>query len=233
MRIRKANERGHADLGWLSSYHSFSFGEYYDPAHMGFGPLRVINDDTVAAGAEFPAHPHADMEIISYVLEGALQHKDSTGGGSIIRPGEVQRMSAGSGIRHSEFNASQSDPVHFLQIWIMPDKRGIAPGYEQKRFSPDEKTGKLRLVVSPDGRDGSLTLQQDAYVHSSLLGNAQSVSHVLSPGRIGWVQMAAGAAQINGQRLNPGDGAAIDQAGELAISGLSEEAELLLFDMAA
>ncbi|MGE3245928.1 MAG: pirin family protein [Beijerinckiaceae bacterium] len=233
MKIRRAKDRGHANFGWLDSWHSFSFGEYRDPAHMGFGPLRVINDDTVAPGAGFPAHPHADMEIVSYVLQGALQHKDSTGGGSIIRPGEVQRMSAGTGIRHSEFNASDSEPVHFLQIWIVPDTRGIAPGYEQKNFPDAEKRGKLRLVASRDGRDGSLTLQQDADMYASLLPDGARVRHDAKQGRKVWLQVALGAVRVNGDMLEAGDGAAIDAAGALDIEGASAEAEIVLFDMAA
>lgn len=233
MKIRKADERGHADFGWLSSYHSFSFGDYHDPEYMGLGPLRVINDDTVVPGAGFPTHPHRDMEIISYVLEGALQHKDSTGGGSIIRPGEVQRMSAGTGIRHSEFNASEIDPVHFLQIWIIPDRSGIAPGYEQKEFPTIEKQGRLRLVVSPDGSDGSLVVHQDARVYAGLLTDKDEVSHELKPGRAGWLQVAQGALVLNGQELGAGDGAAIESAGPLTIRGASQNAEILLFDLAA
>lgn len=233
MKIRKANERGHANFGWLDSWHTFSFGEYFDPAHMGFGPLRVINDDTVAPGAGFPTHPHADMEIVSYVLDGALQHKDSTGGGSVIRPGEVQRMSAGTGIRHSEFNASNSDPVHFLQIWIIPDTKGIAPGYEQKVFADAEKRGNLRLVASGDGREGSVSVRQDINLYASVLGDSDSVNYDLPAGRIAWLQVARGTAHLNGQTLNAGDGAAIDAADKLVINGTSDEAEILLFDMAA
>ena len=233
MKIRKASERGHADFDWLSSYHSFSFGEYRDPAHMGFGPLRVINDDTVAPGAGFPTHPHADMEIISYVLDGALQHRDSTGGGSIIRPGEVQRMSAGTGIRHSEFNASQSDPVHFLQIWVLPERRGIAPGYEQKAFDPAGMRGRMRLVASRDGADGSLVLHQDAKLYAGRMAPGDSTAHILDAGRLAWLQVARGSIVLNGQQLAAGDGAAIDAAGELTVAGASGDAEILLFDMAA
>jgi len=230
--LRKAEERGRANFGWLDSRHSFSFGHYHDPAHMGFGPLRVINDDRVAPGAGFPTHPHADMEIISYVLEGALAHKDSLGTGSVIRPGDVQRMSAGSGIRHSEFNASKSEPAHFLQIWILPERRGLEPGYEQKTFAEEEKRGKLRLVGSRDGRDGSVTIHRDVDLYASLLDDAQSVTHTLKSGRLAWVQVARGTAKLNGEQLYPGDGVAIQQPGTIDITGTSDEAEVLLFDMA-
>ena len=230
--IRKAEERGRADFGWLDSRHTFSFGHYHDPAHMGFGPLRVINDDRVVAGAGFPTHPHADMEIISYVLEGALAHEDSIGTGSVIRPGEVQRMSAGTGIRHSEFNASKSEPVHFLQIWIIPQTQGLAPSYEQKTFPDVEKRGKLRLVGSRDGREGSVTIHRDVDLYAALLEDGESVRHALAPGRIGWLQVARGTVTLDGEQLRPGDGAAID-GGAVAIAGTSDDAEILLFDMAA
>lgn len=233
MKIRKGNERGHADFGWLNSRHSFSFGEYHDPAHMGFGPLRVINEDRVAPGSGFPTHPHSDMEILSYVLDGALEHRDSIGTGSVIRPGEVQRMSAGTGIRHSEFNASQTDPVHFLQIWIMPQKRGIAPGYEQKAFPAAEKRNAMRLVASQDGREGSVTVHQDANMYASRLDGDATLSHDLSPGRRAWVQVAQGAVMLNGVALEAGDGAAIDTAGVIELAGAGEGGEVLLFDMAA
>jgi len=229
--LRKAEERGRANFGWLDSRHSFSFGHYQDPAHMGFGPLRVINDDRVAPGAGFPTHPHADMEIISYVLEGALAHKDSLGTGSVIRPGDVQRMSAGTGIRHSEFNASKSDPAHFLQIWILPERKGLKPGYEQKTFSDAEKRNKLRLVGSRDGRDGSVTIHRDVDLYASLLDDAQSVTHALKSGRLAWVQVARGTAKLNGEQLYPGDGVAIEERGTIDITGTSDEAEVLLFDM--
>jgi redox-sensitive bicupin YhaK (pirin superfamily) len=232
MTIRKAEERGRADFGWLDSRHSFSFGHYYDPAHMGYGPLRVINDDRVVAGAGFPTHPHADMEIISYVLDGALAHKDSIGTGSTIRPGEVQRMSAGTGIRHSEFNASKTDPVHFLQIWIIPEADGLEPGYEQKAFAETEKRGRLRLVGSRDGRDGSVTIHRDVDLYATLLEDGESVRHTLAPGRIGWVQVARGTATLNGEQLRPGDGVALAQGESLTATGTSD-AELLVFDMAA
>ena len=231
--LRKAEERGRANFGWLDSRHSFSFGHYYDENHMGFGPLRVINDDRVAGGGGFPTHPHGDMEIVSYVLEGALAHKDSIGTGSVIRPGDVQRMSAGSGIRHSEFNASKTDPVHFLQIWIVPERPGLEPGYEQKTFTPEEKRNRLRLVGSRDGRDGSVTIHQDVDFYATLLGDGASVSHTLKGGRNAWVQVASGTATLNGEQLHPGDGVAVSEPGTLELVGASEEAEILVFDMAA
>ncbi len=231
--LRRAEERGRANFGWLDSRHSFSFGSYFDPAHMGFGPLRVINDDRVAAGCGFPTHPHADMEIVSYVLEGALEHKDSLGTGSVIRPGDVQRMSAGSGIRHSEANASKSDPVHFLQIWIVPERKGLEPGYEQKAFPSEEKRGKLRLVGSRDGRDGSVTIHRDVDFYATVLGESDAVTHELKSGRLGWVQVARGSAKLNGEQLYPGDGVAVEEAAKLELAGTSVDAEVLLFDMAA
>ena len=230
--VRKSEERGRANFGWLDSKHSFSFGHYHDPKHMGFGPLRVINDDRVAPGGGFPAHPHSDMEIISYVLDGALEHKDSLGTGSVIRPGDAQRMSAGSGIRHSEFNASKTDPVHFLQIWIIPDRKGIEPGYEQKAFPDAEKRGRLRLIGSRDGRDGSVTIHQDVDLFATLLGEGDVVEHAIAPGRGGWVQAARGSVELNGETLREGDGVAISTSGILRIAGLGE-AEVLLFDMGA
>ena len=229
--LRRAEERGRANFGWLDSRHSFSFGHYYDPEHMGFGPLRVINDDRVAPGGGFPTHPHGDMEIISYVLEGGLAHKDSLGTGSVIKPGDVQRMTAGSGIRHSEFNASKTEPVHFLQIWIIPEKQGLEPGYEQKTFEQAEKRGKLRLIGSRDGRDGSVTIHQDVDLYATLLGEGEAVSHALKDGRVGWVQVANGTATLNGDQLYPGDGVAVTEAAELKLVGTSSDAEILLFDM--
>jgi redox-sensitive bicupin YhaK (pirin superfamily) len=230
---RKAEERGRANLGWLDSRHTFSFGHYHDPKHMGIGPLRVINDDRVAAGAGFPTHPHSDMEIISYVLEGGLAHRDSIGTGSVIRPGDVQRMSAGTGIRHSEFNASETEPVHFLQIWIVPEKKGIEPGYEQKTFDTDSKRGKLKLVGSRDGRDGSVTIHRDVDFYATLPGEGGTVTHKLAAGRIGWVQVAQGTATLNGEELRPGDGVALDAGEAISLTGTSDDAEVLLFDMAA
>jgi redox-sensitive bicupin YhaK (pirin superfamily) len=230
--IRKSQDRGRANFGWLDSRHTFSFGNYFDPEHMGFGPLRVINDDRVAPGGGFPTHPHSDMEIVSYVLEGGLEHKDSLGTGSVIRPGDVQRMSAGTGIRHSEFNASKTEPVHFLQIWILPEKQGIAPSYEQKAFGIEEKRNRLRLVGSRDGRDGSVTIHQSVDLYATLLGAGASVTHDLAPGRIAWIQVAQGEAKLNGQKLREGDGVAIEASGTLSFAGTAE-AEILLFDMAA
>ena len=229
--IRRSAERGHANFGWLDSRHTFSFGHYHDPKHMGFGPLRVINDDRVAAGGGFPAHPHRDMEIISYVLEGALEHKDSLGTGSIIRPGDVQRMSAGIGVRHSEFNASSTDPVHFLQIWIMPERTGLEPSYEQKAFGTDDKRGRLRLIGSRDARHGSVRIHQDVDLYATILSAGASVSHEIAPGRGGWVQMARGSVMLNGTTLAEGDGVAVGRSGMLHFRGL-DEAEVLLFDMA-
>jgi hypothetical protein len=229
--LRKSSERGHANFGWLDSRHTFSFGQYHDEAHMGFGPLRVINDDRVAPGAGFQPHGHADMEIISYVLDGGLEHKDSIGTGSVIRPGEVQRMSAGTGIRHSEFNASKTDPVHFLQIWIIPERRGLTPSYEQKAFSAAEKSGKLRLVGSRDGRDGSVTIHRDVDFYATLLGNGHRVTHELKTGRGAWVHVARGSVRLNGTALSAGDGVAIEAAGTLTLDG-ANDAEVLLFDMA-
>lgn len=230
--LRKSEERGRASLGWLDSRHSFSFGHYFDPAHMGFGPLRVINDDRVAPGGGFPTHPHADMEIISYVLEGGLEHKDSLGTGSVIRPGDVQRMSAGSGVRHSEYNASRTEPVHFLQVWILPERTGIEPSYEQKSFPADEKRGRLRLVGSRDGRDGSVTINRDVDLYATLLGEEETVTHGLKPGRVAWVQVAQGTARLDGEQLYPGDGVAIDKSATIELTGTSPDAEILLFDMA-
>jgi redox-sensitive bicupin YhaK (pirin superfamily) len=226
--LRKAEDRGHANHGWLDSHHTFSFADYYDPRHMGFGPLRVINDDTVAPGAGFPSHGHQDMEIISYVLDGALEHKDSMGNGSVIKPGEVQLMSAGPGVVHSEHNASKKNPVHFLQIWLLPRRKGLPSGYAQKYFGDDEKRGRLRLVASPDGADGSVRIQQDARMFATLVGGGNAVSHTFG-GRKGWLHVARGIAEVNGTSLKAGDGLAID--GEKQISITSKDGgEVLLFD---
>ena len=230
--LRKAEERGSANFGWLDSKHTFSFGHYHDPEHMGFGPLRVINDDRVAPGGGFPTHPHADMEIISYVLEGALEHQDSLGTGSVIRPGDVQRMSAGSGIRHSEFNASKTEPVHFLQIWVLPEKTGLPASYEQKAFGDAEKRDRLRLVGSRDGRDGSVTIHQDVDFYATVLSAGQSVTHEMAAGRGVWIQIARGSATLNGEALQEGDGVAVSSPGPLRLEGVAD-AEVLLFDMRA
>ena len=232
LKIRKAKERGHADHGWLDTYHTFSFADYWDPRHMGWGPLRVINEDRVAGGTGFPTHAHRDMEIITYVLEGALEHRDSLGTGSVIRPGEVQRMSAGTGVRHSEYNASKTDAVHLLQIWIEPARAGIAPGYEQKTFPESERRGKLRLIAAADGRDGAVTIHQDAAVYATVLARGERVEHTLAPKRLGWLQVARGAVLLNGERLDQGDGAAIENERRVTLEAL-EPAEALLFDLPA
>jgi redox-sensitive bicupin YhaK (pirin superfamily) len=229
--VRHARERGTANLGWLDSRHTFSFGHYYDPNHMGFGPLRVINEDRVRAGGGFDTHGHRDMEIISYVLDGALEHKDSIGTGSVIRPGDVQVMSAGTGIRHSEFNHSKKNPVHFLQIWVIPDRQGLKPRYDQKSFPDSEKRGRLRLVGSPDGRDGSIVIHQDADIYASLLASGEAVAHALLAGRRGWVQVIRGAVEVNGQSVSGGDGVAVKDEPELAITSRADGSEVLVFDL--
>jgi quercetin 2,3-dioxygenase len=231
MQIRRAADRGTSKLGWLDSRHTFSFADYYDPGHMGFGPLRVINEDRVAPGTGFGQHGHRDMEIISYVLEGALEHKDSIGTGSVIRPGDVQIMSAGNGIVHSEFNHSKVEPVHFLQIWIEPDRTGIAPRYEQKTFQERDKRGRLLLVASPDGRDGSMTVHQDVELRAAVLEAGQRLAHGLRSGRKAWLQVTRGDLALNGQDLKAGDGAAIDAEPALTLEARSDRAELLLFDL--
>src|SRR5512139_337961 len=215
--LRAAGERGYADHGWLKSFHSFSFAEYHDPRHMGFGPLRVINEDRVAPGTGFGTHGHRDMEIISYVLEGALAHQDSMGNGSTIVPGDVQRMSAGSGVRHSEYNHEKAGTTHFLQIWIEPSVRGIAPSYEQKHFDAASKRGRLRLIASPDGAQGSVRIHQDARVYAALLDGAERAVHPLAPGRRAYVHVARGALNVQGQRLAAGDALKIQHAGEIAL----------------
>ena len=230
MEIRRAGERGHASHGWLDSFHSFSFAGYHDPRHMGFGPLRVINEDRVQPGKGFGAHSHRDMEIISYVLEGGLAHRDSMGNGSVIRPGDVQRMSAGTGVTHSEFNASDRELVHFLQIWIEPGRAGLAPGYEEKRFDAASKQGRLRLIASPDGADGSVTIHQDARVYAGLFDAAESWEHTLAPGRRAYVHVARGEVEVNGTKLASGD--ALKLAGEpLVRLANGRAAEVLLFDL--
>lgn len=233
MTIRKSEDRGRVDLGWLDSRHSFSFGDYHDPEHMGFGALRVINDDRVASGKGFATHGHRDMEIVSYVLEGALAHRDSLGNGSVIARGDVQRMSAGTGVEHSEFNPSASEPAHFLQIWIIPEARGLEPSYEQTSFSDAEKRGRLRLVASRGGRDGSLAIHRDVDLYAALLADGEVVRHKLETGRNSWVQVARGAVAIAGRLLTAGDGAAIDHVEAVEIAGVGEEAEVLLFDLAS
>lgn len=227
--IRRASARGHAVHGWLDSFHTFSFANYHDPDHMGFRALRVINDDTVAPGMGFGAHGHQDMEIISYVLDGELAHRDSMGNGSVIRPGEVQRMSAGTGVRHSEMNPSRTEPVHFLQIWIIPDRRGPAPGYEQIAFSEGERRGALRLVASPDGADGSVTIHQDVRVFAGLFARGESATHVVAPGRHAWIHVARGNAQVAGTELSAGDAVSTSAPGDLSITG--DDAEVLVFDL--
>jgi redox-sensitive bicupin YhaK (pirin superfamily) len=229
--LRRATERGHANHGWLDTRHTFSFADYHDLAHMGFRQLRVINEDRVQPGAGFPSHGHRDMEIISYVLDGALAHQDSLGTGSVIRAGDVQRMTAGSGVIHSEHNHSATEPVHFLQVWILPAARGLAPGYEQKAFSVEDKRGRLRLVVSGDGRAGSLTIHQDTDVYAAVLDTGQAVSHELRPGRGAWTQVARGTVRLNGERLVAGDGAAVESEPLVTITA-EVPAEVLLFDLA-
>ena len=229
--IRQARERGHFDHGWLNTYHTFSFDQYYDPRYMGFRQLRVINEDFVAPGRGFPTHGHRDMEIITYILEGALQHEDSMGNGSVIRPGDVQRMTAGTGVRHSEKNASASESVHLLQIWILPETVGLEPSYEQKAFGEDERRGQLRLIASGDGRDGSVTVHQDVSVFASILGEGESVRRDMDQMRYGWIQVARGEITVNGQRAGQGDGAIA--TGESSLEIVAEKsAEILLFDLA-
>lgn len=228
--VRKNQDRGIANFGWLNSQHTFSFGSYYDPNHMGFGPLRVINEDHVQPAHGFPTHGHRDMEIISYVIDGALEHKDTIGTGSVIRPGDVQRMTAGSGIRHSEYNHSKADNVHFLQIWIEPAKLGLQPSYEQKAYTDEEKTGQWRLVGSPDGRDGSVTIHQDVQLFATIVPAGDSLTYQASPERLIWVQAVKGAFTLNGKTLSVGDGAAIEGEDLIEITA-SDESEILLFDM--
>jgi hypothetical protein len=230
--LRRANERGHANHGWLDSWHSFSFAGYHDPAHVSFGPLRVINEDRVVPGAGFSTHGHRDMEIISYVLEGELAHKDSTGTSSTIRPGDVQRMSAGSGVQHSEFNGSQQRPVHFLQIWILPNVVGIAAGYEEKRFADDEKRGRLRLIASPDGAQGSVHIHQDAQVYAGLFDGAEQSELRVAPGRLIYAHVARGRIVANGEALEAGDALKLTGEPELRLGG-GEAAEVIVFDLPA
>ena len=228
--VRKAEERGFADHGWLRSYHSFSFADYFDPEHVEFGALRVINEDRVVPGKGFGTHAHQDMEILSYVLDGKLAHKDSIGTGSVIEPGDVQRMSAGTGVRHSEFNPSADQTVHFLQIWIQPSERGIPPSYEQKHFDAEAKRGRLRLVASPDGRDGSVTIHQDAYVYAGLINAEESAVHVLKSGRRAYVHVARGTIHVNGEALSVGDAAMLTGESEVRLEQ-GHAAEVLIFDL--
>ena len=227
--IRRADERGHFDHGWLNTYHTFSFADFYDPEFMGFRTLRVINEDRVRGGNGFGTHAHRDMEIVSYVLEGALEHRDSMGTGSIIRPGDVQRMSAGTGVQHSERNPSANELVHFYQIWILPERKGIEPSYEQKTFPDQERTGKLRLVASPNGRDGSLSLHQDVSLYTALLKNGDAIEYRFEPNRYGWLQVARGEVTLGDDTLKAGDGAAISEEHEISVRG--KDAEVLLFDL--
>ena len=229
--IRKSAERGHFSHGWLDTYHTFSFDQYYDPAHMHWRSLRVINEDRVAPGQGFPTHSHRDMEIITYILAGALEHRDSMGSGSVIRPGDVQRMTAGTGVSHSEFNPSDSESVHLLQIWILPESPGLEPSYEEKSFSEEEGRGRLRLVVSEDGREGSVTIQQDARLYAAILDAGASVDHTLGANRYAWLQVARGAVKLNEFDLQPGDGAAVSNESDLKVVA-QQAAEILLFDLA-
>jgi redox-sensitive bicupin YhaK (pirin superfamily) len=230
MDVRRAGDRGAANFGWLLSRHTFSFGSYHDPQQTGFSDLLVINDDRVSPGRGFDTHGHRDMEIFSYVLEGGLQHRDSMGTGSVIRPGDVQMMSAGTGVLHSEFNASRDEPVHFLQIWIVPDRKGVAPRYQQRNFTPEEKRGRLRLIISPDGADGSLSVYQDARVYAGLFDGGERQSLAPGPGRYAYVHVARGSLEVNGERLDEGDGARLRDPDEIVLSG-GRAAEVLLFDL--
>lgn len=231
IKLRPANERGGGDHGWLNTSHTFSFSNYYDPRHMGFRDLRVINEDRVAAGRGFGEHGHRDMEILSYVVSGGLAHQDSMGNGEVIRPHEWQRMSAGTGVRHSEANASGTEPVHFYQIWIMPEADGIEPGYEQKLFAPEDKTGKLKLVASPGGREGSLQIHQNVSVYNAILKGGDEVEHRLDAGRHAWLQVIKGTVSLQGNKLAAGDGAAISEESALTIQA-GEDSEVILFDLA-
>ena len=229
--VRPAAARGHSDIGWLDSHHTFSFSDYWDPQHMGFRALRVINEDRVRPAMGFGAHPHRDMEILSYVVEGALAHRDSLGTGSVIRPGDVQRMTAGTGVLHSEFNASEEDDVHFLQIWLLPAEKGLPPGYEQRAFPEAERRNRLRIVASPDARDGSIRIHQDVTLHAALLDAGATVTHTVAEGRHAWVQVVRGRIEVSGHTLAAGDGAAISDERELRLTA-AEDTELLLFDLA-
>lgn len=228
--VRKANERGHANYGWLDTHHTFSFSDYYDPRFMGFRDLRVINEDYIAPAQGFPKHGHRDMEIITYVISGELSHRDSMGNGETIHPHEVQRMTAGTGILHSEYS-SPTDKTHMLQIWILPEKNSLTPSYEQKLFAPEEKQGKLQLVASRGGDDGSVTINQDVSLYASILANGESVTHKLANGRHAWIQLISGSLDVNGKTLNAGDGAAISEEEALQIKALADNSEFLLFDL--
>ena len=230
MDVRRAGDRGSANFGWLHSRHTFSFGSYFDPRQVGFSDLLVINDDRVSPGRGFDTHGHRDMEIFSYVLEGGLQHRDSMGTGSVIRPGDVQMMSAGAGVLHSEFNASREEPVHFLQIWIVPDRKGVVPRYQQRHFAAEEKRGRLRLIISPDGADGSLSIHQDARVYAGLFDGDERQAMPLATGRYAYVHVARGSLDVNGERLEEGDGVRLRDPGEIQVSG-GRAAEVLLFDL--
>jgi len=229
--IRKSDERGHANHGWLDTHFTFSFADYYDSKHVHFRTLRVMNDDRIAGGGGFPMHPHRDMEIVTYVLEGALEHRDSMGNGSVIKPGDIQYMSAGTGVTHSEFNASETKPVHLYQIWMFPEKQALKPAYGQKKFGEAEKRGKLRLVVSPDGRDGSVKIRQDNDLYAAVLAKGETVKHELKPERHAYVQVARGSVTLNGAKLDEGDGAAISDEKAVELTG-EKDAEVLLFDLA-
>jgi len=230
IQLRRSEERGHADHGWLDARHTFSFAGYLDPRHMGFSALRVLNQDRIAPGAGFPTHPHRDMEIVTCVLEGALRHRDSLGNGSVIRPGEVQYMSAGRGVEHSEANASQEQPVHVLQMWVLPRSSGGEPRYDQRAFPPQERSGRLRLAVSPDGRDGSIRIEQDAALYLGLLAAGERVEHALEPGRSAWLHVARGRLRLGDEELGPGDGAGLRDEPRVLLEGL-EQAELVLWDL--
>jgi quercetin 2,3-dioxygenase len=229
--IRKSEERGQADHGWLDTRFTFSFADYFDPEHVQFRTLRVMNDDRIAGGGGFGTHPHRDMEIVTYVLDGALAHKDSMGNGSVIRPGDVQYMSAGTGVAHSEYNASKTEPVHLYQIWMFPEKQGFKPAYDQKNFTAEEKRGKLRLLASPDGRDGSVKIRQDNDLYATVLGKGESVKHELKSNRHAYVQVARGSVELNGAELAEGDGAAISEEKAIELTGV-KDAEVLVFDLA-
>lgn len=229
--IRQGEDRGHANHGWLDSYHSFSFANYYDPNYMGFRQLRVINEDRISGGGGFDTHPHRDMEIITYIVDGALEHRDSMGNKSVIRSGEVQRMSAGTGIAHSEYNHSQTDPVHLLQIWILPDRRGLQPSYEQRHYSEAEKQGNWRLIVSPDDREKALKIHQNVNVYATVLESGESIDYPILENRYAWIQVVKGEIEANDRVLKPGDGAAIHEEHQLQVKARSS-AELLLFDLA-